>query len=359
MAVRMRKDGRWICYFRKNGKLENVYFGRGAEGEAAARQYDAGLNLKKRRPRQSTLGPAFGELARAYVQKKVFSDNSKKMLLIRLSANILPFFGNMAAIKLNDDDLDAYIKKRRGQKVKYSTIRRELFDVKAILNWSVKRRPKLIAFNPVKDYSVPKSDDDVILPPTADETNRILKEAGPHLTRAIFLSYYLGLRPGAVELLSLTWKNVTWEKESIRIISAHKGGPESREVPIHEDLIVMLRHWYIEDKKKGPIIHYHGRPVKNILKAWSGTLKRARIKRRIRPYDLRHHFVTRALENGADLKALSEIVGSRPETLMKHYQHVSKKLHRQTVSKIPSLTIQNMVKIEGSNKEKDSVQAIE
>ena len=28
---------------------------------------------------------------------------------------------------------------------------------------------------------------------------------------------------------------------------------------------------------------------------------------------------------------------SRPETLMRHYQHVSKKLHRETVAKIPAL----------------------
>ena len=83
------------------------------------------------------------------------------------------------------------------------------------------------------------------------------------LRRAITLSYYLGLRPGAIELLSLT--------------------------------------------------------------------------RRLGLYDLRHAFATAALERDSDIKALSEIMGSRPETLMRTYQHVSTKLRKDAVNKIPTL----------------------
>jgi hypothetical protein len=35
------------------------------------------------------------------------------------------------------------------------------------------------------------------------------------------------------------------------------------------------------------------------------------------------------------MKALSEVVGSRPDTLMRFYQHVTRDMHRQTVEKIP------------------------
>lgn len=52
---------------------------------------------------------------------------------------------------------------------------------------------------------------------------------------------------------------------------------------------------------------------------------------------LRHNFITAALAAGADLKALAEIVGSRPETLTRHYQHVTRSLHRKTIAKIPPL----------------------
>jgi len=78
------------------------------------------------------------------------------------------------------------------------------------------------------------------------------------------------------------------------------------------------------------------------------ALARAGITRRIRPYDLRHNFITQALEEGADVKALSEIVGSAPETIMRHYQHVTRKLHRETVAKIRPLGIENIPKNKGS-----------
>jgi len=57
-------------------------------------------------------------------------------------------------------------------------------------------------------------------------------------------------------------------------------------------------------------VNYKGRPMKKRQHTWGKTLKRAGITRRLRPYDLRHYFVTKALEDGADIKALAEVVGA-------------------------------------------------
>ncbi|MBC8434161.1 hypothetical protein [Desulfobacula sp.] len=191
MAVMQLPDGRWICYYRKDGQGKREYFGRGDSGEAAAnrRNYELGFGKAKKQS-----GLTFRFLAMEYFQSKVFDKNPKKLLQIRLHSNILPFFGNKDALALADKDMDAYVKLRR-KTVKYSTIARELTDVKAILNWSAKRTPPLISHNPVRDYKKPATDDAVIMPPTKKEASAILKNASPHLQRAIKLSWYLGL-PG-------------------------------------------------------------------------------------------------------------------------------------------------------------------
>lgn len=358
MAVFCRKDGRWICYYRskdsaQKGKTIYEYFGRGPAGEVAARKRDSELNLKETRPRkQKPQGPIFGTLAKEYADKRPFSENSRRHLWIRLEANILPFFGNLPAIRISEGDLDRYIEKRRKdwanktqknkkkrRHVKFSTINREITDIKAILSWAVSQKPPMIPINPVKDYKKPPNDDAVIMPPTAAEAQAIIKNAAPHLMRALMLSYYLGLRPGAVELLTITWDRVDLSAGYILVESAHKGGPQLRRVPIHESLIEVLKEWKKADKGRGPVIHYHGRAIKKIQNSWAGALKRAKIKRRIRPYDLRHHFVTTVLEAGADIKAVSDIVGSSPETLRKVYQHVTSKMHRQTVAAMPPLDL--------------------
>ena len=96
-----------------------------------------------------------------------------------------------------------------------------------------------------------------------------------------------------------------------------------------------LRRWHQADKGQGPLIHYHGRAITKIQKSWAGALKRAKINRRLRPYDLRHAFATMPLESGADIGALAEIMGSNPETIRRHYQHVSKAAKWKTVNLIP------------------------
>jgi len=176
-----------------------------------------------------------------------------------------------------------------------------------------------------------------IRPPSMAETRAILKAAEPHLMRFIKLSYYLGVRPGAVELLGLTWDAVNWDTNTIEVISAEKGGMVKRHVPIHDGFEAELKTWWKADNKTGPIIRYRDKPVASIKTAWENALIRAKIKRRLRPYDLRHNFITAALEEGADIGAVAAIVGSSPETLRRHYQHVTNRLRRQTVALIKSL----------------------
>lgn len=344
MAIRMLKDGRWICYWRTTDPQTGArrdrreYFGRGPEGKAAAQTRHDGLGLQKRRPPMPRVGPIFADLARSYLVHQHLSENTRQVLVYVLSSHLLPHFGHRSVMGLRFRDLDLYVQKRRTDGVTDSTIKRELTHVQAILNWSVSRRPPHIPNNPVRDYKKPRAYDAIIPPPSSAEVGAILTAAPSHLQRAIALSYYLGLRPGAIELLGLCWTSVLWDSQTIIVASAHKGGPEKRAVPIHPRLLPTLKDWHTADNNgAGPIVHYHGKPIRRIKTAWRQALKRAKITRRLRPYDLRHAFATAALERDADIKALSEIMGSRPETLMRTYQHVSSQLRRITIGKIPPL----------------------
>lgn len=359
MAIKRLKDGRWAVYYRRESRLRWEYFGRGPKAEEAARARNRVLGLG---PKRQTGAVTFKDVAKAYVQHKraqgQMNDNSAGLLLNRLWANILPALGDLAATRITDDDLDRYVERRRrsvriigrrGGKpikkvgVKMATISRELTDVKAILNFGANRKPPLIAFNPVASYKKPGDVDlEIIEPPTMAEVDRIMAVSPEHLRRAIRLSWFLGLRPGAVELLGMTWSDVSWSTGTIRIRAAQKGDSSRRRamvrrVPVIPSFLDELRGWFEDDGRhpEGPVIHYNGRPVKRIIKAWRAAVAKSKVGRRLRPYDLRHAFVTRAIESGCDLKALSEIAGSDPRTLVKHYQHVTTARHRATVQAIP------------------------
>jgi integrase len=357
MAVRQLPDGRWIYYYRDliTQESKREYCGRGPEGEAKARHRDKEANHRPGRPARRHYGPTFEDLAATYYNKRGFDRKPRETLSYRLDGAILPAIGHHAAMSLTESHLDDYVAARRRDGVKDNSIRRELTDIKAILSWAARRRPALIPVNPVRDYKGPPDHNAIILPPEPAELDAIYNNACAHLQRFIALAIYLGCRPGAVELLSLTWSSVSWKSRSIRIISAQKGGPQSRQVPVHANLYQKLEKWYQQDlnryesedakqKKRVAamsIVHYWGSRVTTIKRAWRSALDGAGITRRIRPYDLRHRFVTTALEHGADIGVLADVVGSRPETLRKYYQHVTTAMHRNLVESLPDIFPKN------------------
>ncbi|EKD39845.1 MAG: hypothetical protein ACD_75C00278G0005 [uncultured bacterium] len=124
-----------------------------------------------------------------------------------------------------------------------TTVHRELSDVRAILRWAVRRQ--LIPRNPIEGLEMPRRDDAQILPMGQGEIEAIIAHSPEHLRRAMLLSFFCGLRPGAVELLSIRYNQINWSAMSITIISARKGGLVRREIPIHEGL--PLRQWFEAD----------------------------------------------------------------------------------------------------------------
>ena len=150
-----------------------------------------------------------------------------------------------------------------------------------------------------------------------------------------------GARIGPSELFRLRWSDVDVETGVIRMPNAHKGaGEESRDVPIRDDVLDLLRRWHEEDRQTGCayVIAYKGRPVRSISNGWHNALRRAGIARRIRPYDLRHAFASLALVYGADIKCVAETMGHKNITmLLSVYQHTLFEQRRRAVNAAPGL----------------------
>lgn len=365
MSIVQKPDGRWAVVYKDQGRQRWQYFGRGAEAEAEARRYDQELKasgkVREYRKRPAAFSPTITELAEAYLlsKKSTMAAATQQALLHKLTSVILPIIGHLKALRLTPAALDRYVAKRlktpltvrAGSKTaprlkaltddqgkprfpKLTTIHRELSDIQAILNWSAGRR--LIPFNPVARYAKPSRDDEIIRPPSTNEVGALLRHAADHLKRALTISYFTGLRPGAAELYRLTWDDVDMDAGEVFVTSAKKGGLRSRRVPIHPGFLEKLKVWHAADRGRGPLVHYRGKPVTTIKTAFAAAKRRAGITRRIRPYDLRHAFATAILAGGGDLKSTSELLGhSRPDTTTRVYQHTSAALHRDTIGRLP------------------------
>lgn len=348
MSVHQKKDGRWFVRIRDKdtGGLKDRYFGRGLDAERAARDYNNSLGIRewtRRTPKQQS--PTFEGLVNAYVAAKTgkISKTSMKNIMWKMAGVIVPNLGqDIQAINITPARLDRYVQKRLDHGVKKTTVHRELSDVRAVLNWSVKRG--YLTRNPASGFDMPTRDDEIIKPPTREEVNAILAHSPAHLVRALALSYYTCLRPG-IELYSLPWTSLDCQSRSLLIISAKKSGRPSWLVPIHPIFYRTLLRWYHDDIDDGypdetTIVHFREQPVRSIKKAFASAKKKAGITRRLRPYDLRHAFASAILEGGGDLKSTSELLGhTRPDTTIRVYQHTSPAMHRAAVERLPGLAI--------------------
>lgn len=377
MAITQKSDGRWCVYYRdsESGRQIWKYFGRGIEAEKNAREYNAALDLRsyeQRTPRQQS--PLFFELVNEYIKAKfgLIEKSTKDNFLTKMRGVIGPAIGHLPAIKLTPRRIDKYVTKRLttqkripirygvGKKlvkfkpavdsegkalyIKRTTVNREISDIQAVLNWSVAEG--YLTHNPLSGYRKPKRDDEIIAPPTIDEIRRLFAQAPEHLVRALMLSYYSGIRPGAVELLSICWNDIDFEGQLIFIRSARKNGIKSRRVPIHKKFADRLQSWYEADRKINAehVVHFRGRKVKRISKSFATAKRKAKIMRRLTPYSFRHAFATYLLENTADLKTTSEMLGhTRTDTTTRIYQHSNLPMRRKTIERLPALDLENDV----------------
>jgi len=356
MSIHQLADGRWFVQYPdklRPGKKKRQYFGRGSEAESKATAYNESLTLKKQGNRKQDHHSAFFvDLVNEYASARLahIQETSLDNFMWKMKGVVLPALGHLRAMNITPKRLDAYVKQRlktktkKGSLTKRTTVHRELSDIRAVLNWAVRRR--LIAFNPIEKYEMPKRDDEIILYPSEDEINGILQNSSDRLVRAISISYYTGLRPGQKELYSMQWNHVDFKANTIMVKSAKKGSKyKYRLVPVHPEFTALLRQWYEkDDSPNGYIVHYgkDKRPVKSLKKSFAAAKKKAGVTRRLRMYDFRHCFASLLLKNSADLKATSELLGhSRTDTTTRIYQHTDFAMHQDAIRRLPPPTIGN------------------
>jgi integrase len=74
-------------------------------------------------------------------------------------------------------------------------------------------------------------------------------------------------------------------------------------------------------------------PIGSVKKAHGAAVKRAKIERHFRLYDLRHTFATRAVASGLDLPTLSSLLGHASILMTMRYVHPAAEQKRVAMEK--------------------------
>lgn len=234
---------------------------------------------------------------------------------------------------------------------KYSSevARRTLIQLNACFNWAVKSG--LIAENPfdgmaddikktVRDTSRETfscEERDAIIAAFENNTYSSKFAPIPHSYYAPYVKFLFmtGCRPE--EVIALQWKHVSGDclriqfKEAVPSDTGIRGETKTgktRKFPCNAKLQAFLQSIRPENPSpdelvflgpRGQIIDSH-----NFLnRIWKplveGLVKAGKVEKYLPQYNIRHTFITLALENGLDAKDVARLVGNTPEIIYKHY----------------------------------------
>ena len=370
MGVYHRAE-RWMVYFWENGKRHDRSFGKGETGHVKAMAFDEAMKNKKEsqgniaqpvanpaefvpaympmqvvqqqpQPQPVRYGITLVELADKFVDHLKASGSSTRhvqSVSTHFKNQFLPVLGNKFVDSMSyANDIIPFIRhyqearNNSGKVLSRVTINRYTDYLNAMFNFGITMG--LTSVNPVKGRKKTKERPREVQI-TLKDVKKIMAHADTHVAWAIEVCFNLGLRPGVSELFAIKYSQIDWDKSTIKVYATKT--KTYRTLPITSEFLKKLKKKQ-KESKQGYVIEYHGKPVERMNKAYQAAVQRAGITVPTRMYDLRHLYATTMLTNGADLAAVSKLMGHSTITMTAdtYYQYMVGEKER-AVSLLPSL----------------------
>jgi len=369
-----QRDSRWMVYWHSNGKRHDKSFGRGELGQAKAQVFDKAVQdaLAKGLPipdpalltapvqvvktvsmtnepssqvlGQQPAGMTLSDLGARYLDHMRASgrtDNHIRNIERLLANKFIPvlgdkpvdsmtYQGDMVPFILHFKGISDTTKKERSQ----VTINKYCDYLNFIFHFGIAN--DFTKVNPLKNWKKAKTQPRE-MKLTLEDAKKIMACAEPHLKWAMEVCFNIGARPGESELLALKWEHVDFGAGTVRIYATKT--KTYRIVPINANFLKRMEQ-VRATSQSGFIIEYNGKSVTRIVKSFRNACTRAGITYPTRMYDLRHLFATTLLCKGADLAAVSKMMGhSTVKMTADTYYHYMEGEKERAVNLLPALEV--------------------
>lgn len=364
-SVHLRKDGRWegrcvIGYDEKGlPKTKNVLAKTKTECMEKLKKLQETCGGKSNEKLRSDM--LFGDWLDFWYQnysKPKLRPTTQMGYENAIYKHIIPALGKIPLPELTTNDLQQFYGKLKKEG---RLIRKELYGegVSDRTLWSCHTRIRtaldravqdgLIRMNPAADCKLPPQNAKEMKVLSREEMQKFLVQAKEEGYFELFLlELATGLRRG--EVLALQWDDLDFVTGELRIqrqvyrasgelvISAPKTKAALRTIVLPSSLVEVLREYrqQVDSRWMFPSPAKEDSPLDpaTVRKRLQTILEHAGCKK-VRFHDLRHLFVTTALESGMDVKTLSTIIGHvSAKTTLNVYTHVTDAMRQTAAAKI-------------------------
>lgn len=331
--------------FEAYGKTEQEALTKLAEKIAAAKRGEETRN------ENMTVNAWYKQWLEVYKKPKGLTKKSFGMYDEKYNKYIKPRIGTMKIKDVRDIHLQRIMNEQAGMSESHAK------KVRMVLQELFKRarQSHMIVYDPAELLELPKTSKGKRRSITEEERTAILEVAKTHRSGFWILTLlYTGMRPG--ETAALTWADVDFKKNEIRIHAAKESGSEvikgpktaagTRTIPIHKDLLPLLK----QRKRKGsaPVFPTGAGNFQNensLRRLWTGfkrdldlhmgaktyrnEITVSVVAKDLTPYCLRHTFATDCMKAGVPIETVKWLMGHEDiSTTANIYQHpVSDALH--------------------------------
>ena len=151
--------------------------------------------------------------------------------------------------------------------------------------------------------------------------------------------YSCGLRVS--EMIELKISDLFFEEGFIRVIGK---GSKQRFVPVNDHIITLIDNYRSLVRSGVPVqkqfedtlfLNRRGRQISRnmVFMILKELVQKAGVKKKVSPHTLRHSFATHLLQNGADLRAIQQMLGHESITTTEIYMHVDRAYLKKVMEK--------------------------
>ncbi len=360
MSVYRRGKSWYIDIIRDGVRLNRKAGSTKGEALQAESELKTKLHLKQLRLEEiRTICPPFFQIAAEYLHHVQATKALRTFELeyIDYNKHLHSFFGNYPADQLSIELLLEFQKRQKSAKYSNRTINIHIGLVRKIINYGKDKKYIRENFNlkyPMLDE--PKKQHAFL---DYDEWEKLKSNITYDLAfKRVMVGRQTGLRPG--ELAHLAWNDVSFKMKTITIRSKPDVGwiiktKDERVIPLGKDALEILEELY-RTRKSRWVFSTSDHPVKSIRRALKTAASNAGITKRVTPNMLRHTFATHALESGASLKSVQEILGHADIGTTQKYLHAIQEHLRSAVEGLNETAEQRASRLtEKSGKNVDDV----
>ena len=234
-------------------------------------------------------------------------------------------------------------KAKDGRTVTNATVNRALTTLKLLFRRA--ERNGYAVRNPVVGVAMFPEPLDSMQVISFEDQARYVSEASQPLRDIAKVMLGTGMRPA--EVFRIRTENIDFKEGSI-FNPFGKTKAARRKIPMTVDVVSLLKARALKAEKTGspfvfPSPHDIQKPIGSVKKAHQTAMKRAKIKRHFRLYDLRHTFATRAVASGMDLPTLSALLGHASIQMTMRYVHPAAEQKRVAIQEFDKFNTDGII----------------